>query len=169
MNIDPARKEIIEIFMEEAKQQDEIKSGFNQTYKEVIGLVDVIISFEAFINELMPSEKEIWKKRKNFSSKYQSTFEKNKKVFDLEIKNIKKELDKGAGLPNMTPNSRSTPLKINNPNDLSKIIEVVYRVRSNLIHGSKSLESARNKLLIGDSFRFLFKLLGIIFKDEGII
>lgn len=169
ITIDPIKKELILAFMKEAKRKNDINAGFNQDYKEAIGLVDVSICFEAFINALLPNEPKIYLKRIKFSFDYQDFFVENKLVFSNWVNALKKELDDNGSLVNMTPQSSSPTLPINDAEKLSEIVEVVYRVRSNLVHGSKELENNRNKILIENSFRFLYTLMDMIFKKEGIL
>lgn len=167
MIIDPNRKEIIRIFMEEAKKKHGIRSGFKPVFTDAIGLVETSVAFEAFINELLPMEGSIKRKRINFSNKYKPLFIKHLKVFEKWVTSLKEELD-GNSLIDMTPNTRNPPLEIDSLDNLERIIEVVYRTRSNLVHGSKSLDSSRNEVLIGNSFHFLYSFLEIVFKEEEI-
>ena len=169
MIILPLKKDLINAFMSEAKTKNGINKGMNNNYNLAIGLVDVSISFEAFINELLPSEKSIFKKREKFSTDYQLVFEQNKAVFMNWANSLKRELDNNGMLIDMTPQSTRPHIGINNPDSLSEIIEVVYRVRSNLVHGSKDLTEGRSKILIENSFKFLYNLLDIILRKEGII
>jgi hypothetical protein len=167
MILNEFKKEIIRIFMEEAKQKHVgPRSGTKSTLVEAIGLVEVCVAFESFINELLYS-KSIKEKRINFSNKYQKTFQEHKKCLENYIEPLKKELE-NEPLKNMTPESRKT-IKITDSNNLEGIIEVVYRVRSNLIHGSKTLNLRRDKLLIENTFHFLYTLLEIIFVEENIL
>ena len=53
--------------------------------------------------------------------------------------------------------------------NLSEIIEVIYRVRSNMIHGNKTLNSERNKILIINSFHLIYNILDHILREEEII
>ena len=70
----------------------------------------------------------------------------------------------------MTPPPRKRPpIKINNKDNLSEIIEVIYRVRSNMIHGNKTLNSERNKILIINSFHLIYNILDHILREEEII
>jgi transketolase len=169
MILHPITKKVILTFMHEAKTKNDLTSGFHQEYKQAIGLVDVCISFEAFTNELKPSESDLKKKRRYFSDSYQVVFENHKDTFSDWIHALKKELEDNGSLRDMTPNSRRAPLTIDNINSLSQVIEVIYRVRSNLVHGSKDLTEQRNKVLIENSFKFLYNLLDIILKKEALV
>lgn len=165
--INSETREIIRIFMNEAKSKHNIKSGLNPIFNDSIGLVEVCVAFEAFINGLLYSGS-IFKKRENFSIIYQPKLNLHEKALEKWIIELKKELDK-MPLENMTPNSNKPLISISNLTNLKEIIEVVYRVRSNLVHGSKSLDSQRNGVLISNSFHFLYSFLEIIFTEEKII
>lgn len=166
MIINPSRKEIIRIFMEEAKRKHGIKSGFKPVFTEAIGLVETCVAFEAFINELLHSPS-IKAKRVNFSNKYKDTLIEHTNALEKWINPLKQELDNYL-LDDMTPNSTRDSIGIEDIKNLDEIIEVVYRIRSNLVHGSKSLDSQRNEILIGNSFHFLYSFLEIIFNKEEI-
>lgn len=165
--INPGRKEIIRIFMAEAKKKSDLKSGFKPIFNEAIGLVETCVAFEAFINELL-FHSSIFKKRGKFSEDYQRVLTTNLGTLEKWIAPLKEELDKYF-LEDMTPNSTRNPINIGEIRNLNEVIEIIYRVRSNLVHGSKSLDSKRNELLIGNSFHFLYAFLEIIFKEEKII
>lgn len=167
MNILPNIRELITTFMCEAKSKHDINSGTHPEYNWAVGLVETSICFEALSNSLMPSEQDLKAKRCNFSSEYQDLFKNQKEVFNNWIKALKEKLDKGS-LKDMTPNSRRADLEITNPENLSQIIEIIYRVRSNLVHGSKDLKEERSRVLIENSFRILYNLLDLIFDKEGI-
>ena len=152
--------------MQEAKKREGIRSGINFEFNDAIGLVEVSVAFEAFIDELK-KVKSIWKKRKNFSSKYQDFFEQKKECVKEEIKALKEELE-DYPLEDMAANTALDPIKINDENNLGEIIEVVYRVRSNLVHGSKSLTTPRNRILISNSFHFLYGFMELVFREEEI-
>lgn len=166
--IDQHIRELINTFMLEAKSKHGMSSGTKPEYTLAIGLVDVSICFEAFSNFLMPSESDLRVKRNNFSNIYQGLFEEQRKVFEKWGNALKKELDENGYLKDMTPNSRKPDLPIKDTNQLIEIIDVIYRVRSNLVHGSKDLKQKRDRILIENSFRILYTLLEIIFAKERI-
>ena len=152
--------------MQEAKKKHQIKDGLKPGFTEAIGLVETCVAFEAFINELL-YEKSISKKINHFSNIYQITLTENLAALKKWIVPLKKELDEFL-LTDMTPNSNRRDIGIDNPEKLENIIWVIYRVRSNLVHGSKSIDSPRNEILIGNSFHFLYSFLEIIFNKEEI-
>ncbi len=167
--MNPITRELINTFMREAKSKHDIRSGHNQNYNEAIGLVDVSICFEAINNELLPSEPDQRIKREYFSTTYQDFFNKHKNTFKDWVNFLKEELDANGYLKDMAPKSKRAPLNIINPDNLIEIIEVIYRVRCNLVHGSKDLTEKRNNLLIENSFKFLYNLLDMIFREKNII
>lgn len=165
--ISDGRKEIIKIFMDSCrKKHTGLKSGFHQDISDAVSFVQVSVAFEAFINELLHT-RSIKRKREEFCRKYKDSFEKYQNGLNEEIQALKNELE-DFSLEDMTPDSDRPAIKIDDEKNLTEIVEVIYRVRSNLVHGSKTVSSSRNKVLISNSFAFLFKLLDNIFKDEGI-
>lgn len=120
-----ARKEIIQVFMKEAKKKHTgLNWGFKPEYQNALGLVETAVAFEAFINELK-YEKIIKIKLDTFSDKYQKSFEKYKKGLDEEINALKQELEI-MPLDDMTPNTTRTAIEIIDSNNLNEIITVVY-------------------------------------------
>jgi len=172
--IDHDREELIRLFMSEASNKKQLQNGlakhqYPQHYIEAIGLVEVCVAFEAFMNVLDTEEPSIWKKRKLFSEMYQDLFESIYKELKNEITALIEELKKES-LKDMTPKPRTRePIEAaDNPN-LEWITQVIYRVRSNLVHGNKSVNSSRNKTLISNSFYLLYKIMDAILRKEKII
>ncbi len=173
MTISDGRKEIIKSFMQEARKKHVgTRRGFNNEHYEAIGLVETCVAFEAFITELLFQAK-IYQRRNKFYEDYEESFKVKLSGYNEEITALKTELDERA-LENMSPIFTDSPqpwqlpIKINELDNFKEIIEVIYRVRSNLVHGSKSLTTTRNKILIGNSFHLLFKIMDNIFKEEEI-
>ena len=166
--------EIIKLFMSEAFEKINLRKGLGknpnpETYDKTIGLFEAVVSFEAFITAIKPNEPSIWKKREFFCSTYQDFFIKFKDSCKVWINILFEEL-KNKPLIDMTPQPRTRPpIKINDKNNLHEIIEVIYRIRSNIIHGNKTLSSERNKKLIINSFHLINNILEHILKEEEII
>lgn len=164
-------EELIKLFMLEASNKRQLRDGlgkhqYPQHYKEAIGLVEVCVAFEAFINVLYVSECRIWKKRKLFSERYQDLFVSIKEGCSTEINNLIVELKKEP-LEDMTPEpKKQDPIQAEDNQNLDWIIKVIYRVRSNLVHGSKSLNSTRNQILISNSFNLLFKIMDAVLRQS---
>ncbi len=166
--------ELIKLFMSEASQKVNLKKGLGknpnpETYDKAVGLVEVMVPFEAFINTLQPSEWRIWKKRGFFCSTYEDFFVEFKDSCKDWIDSLFEEL-KDHQLIDMTPPpKRRDPIKINDKDNLSELIEVIYRVRSNIVHGNKTLSSVRNQTLIINSFHLIYSILDHILRKEEII
>ena len=100
--------------------------------------------------------------RTNFATKYNSTFLSFGKSDSLKgaIKRLK-ELSPVEDNSKVNPKS---PISLNDENSLTEILEISYRVRSNLDHGSKDLERAdsigsRNRDLVEFAFKATFEIL----------
>ena len=167
--------ELINLFMSEASGKINLKRGLSkypypETYDKAVGLVEVMISFEAFINILQPNESKIWKKREFFCSTYQNLFMMFKDSCKDWLKALKKELDNNGDLIDMTPPPKTRPsIRINNQDSLYEIVEIIYRVRSNMVHGNKTLNSERNQILIINSFHLAYNILNHILREEKIL
>ncbi len=174
LDMDNDRVELIRLFMSEAFGKQNLSDGLRkntnpESYDKAVGLVEVMVPFEAFITALKPREGRIWKKREYFCSTYQDFFIAFKKSCDKWINALFAEL-KDEALVDMTPPPRTRPsIKIDDKNSLSDIIKVIYRVRSNLVHGNKTLNSRRNSLLIINSFHLMYDILYHILREEEII
>ena len=168
--IEQSRIEIIQVFMEEAKQKHVgLRAGYKPEYKFDIGLVEVSVAFESFLH-IISNKQYVSQRIHDFSTEGELTpsINKIKSAMKQYILNLKKELDVEQ-LQDMTPNSIRPPLIISDIEDIKSILSVVYRVRSNLVHGSKALSSSRNKILIENSFHLLYVLMEQICKDKNII
>ena len=90
---------------------------------------------------------------------------------------FKKSLEKLCELcpiEDMRPLNSEQPNKINDPSDLFEILDVSYRIRSNLDHGSKELEDEtkygnRNRELVKYSLRVTYEILEKVLFTEKII
>jgi len=171
IDFDDDRKDIMRVFLQEAHQHIPEDAGPNPEFSEAIGLVKSAVAFEALLNEMSipdnPNPND-WHKREAFCARYQRLFNENAEAFAPYVAALSEELSECPLLSMDTSRSRQ-PLQIEHTEDLQEVIEVVYRVRSNLVHGSKALSSFRNKTLIGNSFRFLCILMEIILQEEHII
>ncbi|HVY01451.1 MAG TPA: hypothetical protein VHA12_01670 [Candidatus Nanoarchaeia archaeon] len=166
-------KDLIRVFMSEASLKTQLRRGVGRnqnpdTYDKAVGLVEVMVSFEAFISALKPSEPSILNKRNFFSSSYQGFFITFNESCKAWIDKLYEELQ-NQDLIDTTPRTKRPSIKINNKDNLSEIIEVIYRVRSNMVHGNKTLSSYRNQVLIINSFHLAYSILDHIFREEGII
>ncbi len=166
--------ELIKLFMSEASAKQNLKKGLGknpnpEAYDKAVGLVSVMVPFEAMIGLMSPTESRIWKQREFFCSTYQDLFLTFKDSCNVWIEALFKELE-NQPLIDMTPAPKTRPsIRINDKSNLLEIIEVLYRVRSNLVHGNKTLNSSRNIVLIINSFHLMYNILDHIFREEEII
>lgn len=174
LNIDNDMEELIRLFMSEASGKQNLRDGLRinrnpESYEKAVGLVEVMVPFEAFLTTMKPNEPSIQKKRAFFSATYSDFFLTFQKSCIQWINALHDELDTQL-LKDMTPPPKTrSPIKINDKKSLSNIIEVVYRVRSNLVHGNKSLNSQRNEILIINSFHLIYVILDHILREEEIL
>lgn len=174
LTIDNDIEELMRLFMSEALGKRNLRDGLRrnpnpESYEKAVGLVEVMVPFEAFVTAMKPNEPAIWKKREFFSETYKDFFLTFQKSCINWINALYDELDTQP-LTDMTPPPKTRkPIKINDKESLSDIIEVVYRVRSNLVHGNKSLNSQRNQILIINSFHLIYTILDYVLKEEEII
>ena len=174
---DNDRADIMRIFMAEAKKHAGLSNGSNPIFSEAIGLVEASVAVEALSNEVAIAERinngrglriNDGDKRSAFCSRYQTLYVTNIKVFQTHVQALKKELNRDS-LHSMDMSRLRPHLEIADETNLREVIEVAYRVRSNLVHGSKSLSSDRNRVLIGNSFKFLYLLMEVILDVENIL
>ncbi len=167
---DERKNNIVTYFLRARKKFIGTKSGLdNQFYAE--GLKDVWHSFDAFLGLNFPAQnnKEM---RIKFVKKYQSIFEKwnMSDTFNDSVKRLKAF----GKLYDMSPIRPKPLLEIKDINNLSEILEFSFRIRSNLNHGSKDLESDNekgriNRDLVEFSFKVTFEILEKTLMEEKII
>jgi len=158
---DEERKEnIVTYYLRAKKRYIGLNKGLDkQFYAE--GLKDVWHSFDAFLglnfpkqdNKLMQIE---------YCRIYQPIFEKWKKS-DEFVDSVKR-LRVFGKLQDMKPVRPKHPIEIENIDNLLEIIEFSFRVKSNLNHGSKDLESENeagkiNRFLVERCFKVTFEIL----------
>ena len=89
------------------------------------------------------------------------------------FKDCVKRLKIFGWLHDMSPIRPRRRIRINDVNNLLEILEFSYRVRSNLNHGSKDLESETEKAksnrgLVEFSFKVAYEILEKTLKEENI-
>ncbi len=141
----------------------------NQFYAE--GLKDIWYSFDAFLGVHFP-ENDNKMMRNSFSENYQKIFESWDKPDDF--KDAIKRLKVLSPIPDMSPRNPKRDVSLADINNLSQILEVSYRIRSNLSHGSKDLERQggagdRNRALVKFSFIATYYILEKVLIDKEII
>lgn len=128
-------------------------------------------SFEAYLGWKFPEEYPK-KMRRSFSSSYQKLFEGWN--MSESFKESLNELCKLCPVKDMRPRKPELPKTINDPSKLFEILEVSYRIRSNLDHGSKELISEtkngiRNRQLVECSLKVTHEILEKVLLYEKII
>jgi hypothetical protein len=135
------------------------------------GLKEVWTSFDAFLGFYFPDQnnKEM---RKKYCSKYQSIFESWPKsnIFNFSFKH----LCDLCPVEDMKPVKPRPPISINDASNLFDILQVSYRIRSNLEHGGNNLDGStkvemRNRELAKHAFHVTFEILDRTLRNEGII
>jgi len=61
---------------------------------------------------------------------------------------------------------RSEARYIDDSSSLSNLLYLIYRIRSNLVHGGKDIHYSRDRVLIHYGFAVLFILLGLVAKSN---
>lgn len=135
------------------------------------GLREIWSSFDGCLSWKFP-DKTPRKMRRKLCSIYQPVFE-NWAMSDT-FKDSLNRLQKLCPVIDMRPVKPEQPISINNPKNLFEILEVSYRVRSNLDHGGKDLESdtqeaTRNRELVEFSLRVTHEILRKVLTREGIL
>lgn len=172
--MDEFRKQIIKTWMARTDERYRTPTaGFDTGFFYADNLVFCCIAYEAYafgkFQKARMSENRI-----DLSKKFQTSFkefiennppEDFKEAFD----NLKEKIDEKP-LEDMTPNSNRPPLDLPNKKDLDRVLEIIYRVRSNLLHGGKEVDPAmeRNMTLIKSSFIILYHVMNLILEQEGL-
>ena len=144
--------------------------GFDKQFF-AIGLRELWSSFEAYLGWKFPAST-VKDMRESFANNYQGLFKKWH-VSDSFNKNLER-LHHLCPVKDMQPANPGSPKTINDPGNLLEILDVSYRVRSNLDHGGKVLESEtengiRNRELVECSLRITYEILEKTLLIEKII
>lgn len=128
-------------------------------------------SFEAYLGWKFPATSPK-KMKENFCDEYQKYF-KDWKMSDSFKESLKK-LSEHCPIEDMRPINPEDSMTINDLNKLLDILQVCYRVRSNLDHGSKELVSdtpqgIRNRELVEYTLRITFEILEKTLSNEKLI
>ncbi len=158
------------IHYRKAKEKIGLRNGFDKHFF-ADGLKDIWMAFDAFLGWRFPagSNREM---RKKFSEEYQDIFE-QWKMSDRFRKSLKILCDLSPVIDTSPKNPRD-PIWIENPSNLFEVLELCYRIRSNLFHGGKDLETKekhgkRNRQLVEHSFKVTFEILEKTLLNEKII
>ncbi|MFA5406324.1 MAG: hypothetical protein WC307_03125 [Candidatus Nanoarchaeia archaeon] len=146
--------------------------GFNLELFHSDNLIFISIAFDAYLSGEF--QKGLIKNCiiEMFSDdKYKNLFNElkiNNADFKSQLTKLKKELDKEP-LIDMSSGSTREPSKMDNYDDLVNLFyNIIYRVRSNLIHGGKTMTLPRNQLLVESSYKILYYFLEKIIITENI-
>jgi len=147
--------------------------GFDIGFLFAENLIFCCIAYEAYAFGKF-QKAQMSENRRELSQKFHSSFEqfvqnRPPKDFKGALNNLKMEIDKEL-LDDMTPSSTRPSLDLPDKADLDRILEIIYRVRSNLLHGGKEVDQnmQRNMTLIKSSFILLYHIMNLIMKQEGL-
>jgi hypothetical protein len=166
------------------ERQESCKTYFHRARKKIIGTVeglnkqfyadglrDVWTAFDAFLGWKYPDNNNKAMRNK-YTTVYQSIFEKWRMsdIFNSAILKLK-EL---SPIEDMNPRNPRPPISLTDIKDLNEILEICYRIRSNLNHGSKALEldderGIRNRALVEHAFRVSYEILEKTLINEKVI
>ncbi|MFQ5532111.1 MAG: hypothetical protein ACE5ES_05855 [Candidatus Nanoarchaeia archaeon] len=165
------RKDIITAFMMEAKNKIKIRNGLDQhlfpeVVKNSMGLIQTFTAFESFANGKFPVNNAT-DGIKHFCKEYEDYMEEIYPSLESFIEKIYNEIQKSS-LKNMA-NQNTDGLEINGKKNFEEIFNVMYRVRSNIVHGNKAIDNNRNTLLIENSFKLLYTIFEQVLKNKEYI
>ena len=163
--MDDFRREIIIAFMSKAKENNNLRDGLgkvpqvSEVVSDSLGLIQCFIAFESFTNGEF-GKTTAKDNRIEFCSTYNDEIETAYSSVSGEIDRIYNELQKEPlkDVSGRNPNDLDFPDKKN----FERLFEVMYRVRSNIIHGGKEMKLPRNVLLINCSFKIFYGIFSYI-------
>lgn len=134
-------------------------------------LLDLWSSFDGYLSWKFTSTTPK-KMRQLFCNKYQSIFETWPSSINF-INNLQTLYD-NCPVEDMRLDRPESPMSIDNKNNLFQILNLSYRVRSNLIHGSKIVlgntpQHIRNRKLVESSTKVTYHILENVLSIEQII
>lgn len=166
------RKQIIKNWMDRAEERYRSPSpGFNIGFFHIDNLISCSIAFEAYAFGKFQKAL-VGENRRELSKNFQKSYEElieNDPPCELKeaLDNLKREIDRKT-LEDMTPNSTRDPLDFLDKKYLDRVLEIIYRVRSNLLHGGKDVDPTinRNMILVRSSFIILYHVMNMILRKE---
>lgn len=143
-------------------------SFYKRYYAE--GLAEIWAAFDCFLGENFPARFNS-QMRALLCGKYQSIYPQWKG--SDSFRESLARLQQLAPVPDMSPVKPREPATLNDTGNLSEILNLSYRVRSNLHHGGfilegESIAATKNRELVEHSLRVTFEILGKILRNEGI-
>jgi len=157
-------------FLRARKRIIGLRRGFDkQFYAE--GLREIWSALDACLNWKFPANTNR-EMREFYSDKYQKIFE-NWSMSDM-FKESLEILSKLVPVKDMSSVNPRPDVELGDKNDLFEILQLSYRIRSNLDHGAKDLESdsdvgIRNRELVEHSFKVTYEILERTLLHESII
>ena len=172
--MDEFRKQIIKSWMARAQERYRTTSpGFDTGFFHADNLIFCCIAYEAYAFGEFQNAR-MSENRRDLRDKFQFSFEElieNEPPEDFKeaLDNLKEEIDEEQ-IADMTPNSNRPSLSLPDKKNLDRILEIIYRVRSNLLHGGKEVDPTmqRNMTLIKSSFILLYHIMNLILEQEGL-
>lgn len=172
--MDEFRKQIIKNWMGRVDERYTSPSpGFNVGFFHADNLIFCCIAYEAYAFGKF-KKAHMSENRRKLSETFKTSFKEliendPPEEFKKALDNLKEEIDKKP-LDDMTPNSNRPKLDLPDKKNLDRVLEIVYRVRSNLLHGGKEVDPTfqRNMTLIKTSFIVLYHVMNLILEQEGL-
>lgn len=172
--MDEFRKQIIKNWMGRVDKRYKSPSpGFNVGFFHADNLIFCCIAYEAYAFGKF-KKAQMTENRKKLSETFKTSFKEfiendSPEDFKEALDNLKEEINKEL-LQDMTPNSNRQDLDLPDKKDLDRVLEIIYRVRSNLLHGGKEVDPTfqRNMTLIKTSFIVLYHVMNLILEQEGL-
>jgi len=161
-----SREMVIQQFMFKAKKDREIRNGSDEGFQSALILSCCWISFEAFTC-LTYQINGVWERIKkfcnDFSDRYSEWFDKSPDDFRRDVTNLKK-----YPISDMRPgHGHVDPISISDEKKLENVLEVVYRIRCNLIHGGKNVKDDIDAEIIRLSSGVIYYILDHFLREEG--
>jgi hypothetical protein len=160
---DQIREAIFQTWLEESRKIFDCLDHFDHNsirYQVSIcnGLIASSIAFDSIVNDKFLGRTS-GQQRSDFGSAFGDilTNGSTEQALIDAINKLKRETDR-APIIHMA-DSRQRAVMITDVRSLHNIMDVIYRVRSNLVHGGKELYDQRNINLIDSSFQALYLIL----------
>jgi len=172
--MDEFRKQIVKSWVNRADERYRSSfPGFDVGFFHAENLIFCSIAYEAYAFGKFQKSR-MSQNRSDLSIQFQSSFEQlieSSPPDDLinSLNDLKSEINRSP-LEDMTPNSNRIPLDLPDKKDLDRVLEIIYRVRSNLLHGGKDVDPTinRNMILVRSSFIILYHVMNMIIREEGL-
>ncbi|OIO26552.1 hypothetical protein AUJ14_01675 [Candidatus Micrarchaeota archaeon CG1_02_55_22] len=169
--MDTLRKEIVRTWFLNARNSiSGLRDGLGGSATEprlhdANGLICVAIAYEAYAFGTFQKHS-AEKNRKEFCTRFGNVIQLSNPT---DLTQAIHALYVAGEVKDMTPNSTRPPVKVLNETDLGSIMAVIYRVRSNLVHGGKDVANDRSYELIRSSFIALYYILEKALVEDGIL